>query len=76
MVVLGFHAMNAQARKARRPLGIIGRDHACIAVRPQVLRRVKAETSQMPQRTCFLALIVRPERLRRIFDDVQTVPLG
>ena len=76
MVILWFHAVDAQAGDALGPVGIVGRDHAAVAEGAQRLGRVVAEAGQRPECTALLAAILRPERLSRVLDHVQTVPAG
>ena len=49
MMVFRLHAVNSEARQQRRPFGVIGDDHAGVAVGAQDLRGVEAETTHAPR---------------------------
>ena len=76
MVVFRLHAVDAQAGHVLGPIGIVGHDHAGVAIGSQVFRRIKAKAGERSQCPGALALVFGADRLGGIFDDRHIVPFG
>src|SRR6266404_4504096 len=57
---------NAQMRGA---VGRIGYDHACIAARAEIFRRIKAKARDITERPGAPALVAGADGLRGVFDN-------
>src|SRR2546422_928770 len=66
--------MRPQQPDALRDIGIVCRHHAAVAEASQVLRRKKAEASDVSNRASAALLPFRADRLSCIFDDIEFVP--
>ncbi len=76
VMIARLHAVNTEAAQARRPLWIVGRHHAGVAIGAQNLGRIKAEAADRAQRARAVALIFGPKGLSGVLNDGQVVALG
>ena len=76
VVVLGFHAVDAQAFQDMGQGLVGGGHHAAVAEAAQVLRRVEAEGRGVAQGAGGAALVAGAYGLGRVFEDDQAAVPG
>jgi hypothetical protein len=76
MVITLFDSMHAQHAQFFRERFVIGHDHPAVAIRAEVFRRIKAETTHSPDAAGALPVIFRADGLGAIFDEGDAACIG
>src|SRR5260221_6044509 len=69
VLVADARAMIAEGTHGFRERRVVGRDRAALAIRPEILREVEAETGQVTHRASSLLADAGAVRLAGVLDD-------